>query len=102
MRTAFLALVLWPGAAFSQVPESVSTQERARGLLDNALKDKNPDTRKDAVEALSLVSPSEPYLSQLEAMLNDKDVEVRLATITSLVDLKNQRTIPTLQKALKS
>jgi HEAT repeat protein len=94
--------VLWPGAAFSQIPESVSIQARARGLLQDSLKDKNPDTRKHAVEALGLVSPSEPYLSQLEAMLEDKDVEVRLSTIASLVDLKNQRTIPTLQKALKS
>ena len=55
-----------------------------------------------AVQALGLVSPSEPYLSELEAMLDDKDVQVRLATITSLVDLKNQRTVPTLLKALDS
>jgi HEAT repeat protein len=66
------------------------------------LKDKNPDTRMHAVQALGLVSPSEPYLSQLEAMLDDKDLLVRLATITSLVDLKNQRTVPSLQKALAS
>jgi HEAT repeat protein len=66
------------------------------------LKDKNPDTRMHAVQALSLVSPSEPYLSQLEAMLADKDVLVQLATITSLVDLKNKRTVPTLLKALDS
>ena len=54
------------------------------------------------MQALGLVSPSEPYLSQLEAMLDDKDVLVRLATITSLVDLKNKRTVPTLLKALDS
>jgi HEAT repeat protein len=54
------------------------------------------------VQALGLVSPNEPYLSQLEAMLDDKDVEVRLAAITSLVDLNNQRTVPTLRKALDS
>jgi HEAT repeat protein len=35
-------------------------------------------------------------------MLEDKDVEVRLATITSLLDLKNSRTVSTLQKALDS
>jgi len=35
-------------------------------------------------------------------MLEDKDVEVRLATITSLLDLKNRRTVSTLQKALDS
>ena len=49
-----------------------------------------------------MVSPREPYLSQLEGMLDDKDVEVRLATITSLVDLKNSRTVPALRKALDS
>lgn len=78
----------------------MSTQDRARSYLDASLKDKNPDTRKHAVQSLGLVSPQEPYLSQLEAMLDDKDVEVRLATITSLVDLKNSRTVPALQKAL--
>jgi HEAT repeat protein len=102
IRTFLLVLLLWPGAAFSQTSESVSIQDRARRLLDNELKDKNPDSRKQAVQALGLVSPSEPYLSQLEAMLDDKDVEVRLATITSLVDLRNQRTVPTLLKALDS
>jgi HEAT repeat protein len=71
-------------------------------LLAASLKDKNPDTRKQAVQSLGLVSPHEPYLSQLEAMLDDKDLEVRLATITSLVDLKNPRTVPALQKALNS
>jgi HEAT repeat protein len=66
------------------------------------LKDKNPDTRKHTVQALGLVTPREPYLLQLESMLDDKDVEVRLATITSLVDLKNSRTVLALQKALDS
>jgi HEAT repeat protein len=66
------------------------------------LKDKNPDTRKHAVQALGLVSAREPYLSELEAMLDDKDVEVRLAAITSLVDLRSERTVPTLRKALES
>ena len=79
-----------------------SQQERARGFIDDSLKDKNPDNRKHAVQALGLVSPVEPYLSQLEAMLDDKDVEVRLATITSLMDLKNERTVSALRKALDS
>jgi HEAT repeat protein len=33
-------------------------------------------------------------------MLDDKDVDVRLAAITSLVDLKNKNTVPALRKAL--
>jgi HEAT repeat protein len=112
MRSFLAVSILSLGIGFGQTQESPSppaasgatpsTQDRARGLLDNSLKDKNPDTRKHAVQSLGLVSPSEPYLSQLEAMLDDKDVEVRLATITSLVDLKSKRTVPTLQKALDS
>lgn len=107
MRNILLVSLFSLGVAFSQVPGSgsdfaESTRDRARGLLDNSLKDKNPETRTHAVQALGLVSASEPYLSQLEAMLEDKDVEVRLAAITSLVDLKNQRTVPTLLQALGS
>jgi HEAT repeat protein len=105
MRTIFVALpVLFLGAAFGQTAESVpaSNRDRARGFLEDSLKDKNPDSRKQAVQALGLVSAREPYLSQLEAMLDDKDVEVRLATITSLVDLKSARTVPALRKALDS
>ncbi len=104
MRTVFVFPLLSLCIGFGQTPESstLSTQDRARNFLDDSLKDKNPDTRKHAVQALGLVSPREPYLSQLEAMLGDKDVEVRLATITSLVDLKNKRTVSVLRKALDS
>ncbi len=104
MRTVFAFPLLSLCIAFGQTPGSstLSTRDRARSFLDDSLKDKNPDTRKHAVQALGLVSPREPYLSQLEAMLDDKDVEVRLATITSLVDLKSSRTVPALQKALDS
>jgi len=103
MRTIFVAIpVLLAGLAFGQAADSVSNRDRARSFLENSLKDKNPDSRKQAVQALGLVSAQEPYLSQLEAMLDDKDVEVKLATITSLVDLKSARTISALRKALDS
>jgi HEAT repeat protein len=97
MRTVLVFPLLSLCIGFGQ-----STQDRAHGFLDDSLRDKNPDTRKHAVQALGLVSAREPYLSQLEGMLEDKDVEVRLATITSLVDLKSARTVLALQKALDS
>ncbi len=75
-------------------------KERADSYLDDALQDKNPDTRKSAVEALSLVGARVPYLGKLSSMLDDKDVEVRLATITSLVDLNSKEAKPALHKAL--
>src|SRR5579864_7425927 len=103
MRTIFVVIpVLLAGFGFGQAADSGSNQDRARSFLEDSLKDKNPDSRKQAVQALGLVSAQEPYLSQLEAMLDDKDVEVKLATITSLVDLKSARTISALRKALDS
>jgi len=104
VRTVFVVLPLLLNVGLGQTPESVtaSNQDRARSFLEDSLKDKNPDTRKHAVQALGLVSAREPYLSELEAMLDDKDVEVRLATITSLVDLKSERTVHALRKALDS
>jgi|SRR5579871_1689573 len=105
MRTIFVLLPAFlAGVSFGQTADPVpeSNQDRARGFLEDSLKDKNPDSRKHAVQALGLVSAREPYLSELEAMLDDKDVEVRLAAITSLVDLKTDRTVPALRKALDS
>jgi len=105
MRPLFVIIpALSLGVCFGQTTEfaTVSNHDRARGLLEDSLKDKNPDNREQAVQALGLVSAREPYLSELETMLDDKDVGVRLATITSLVDLKSERTVPALRKALDS
>src|ERR1700730_3431247 len=104
MRTMFVVPALLAGIGFGQTADHVpaSNRDRARSFLEDSLKDKNPDTRKHAVQALGLVSAREPYLSELEAMLDDKDVEVRVATITSLLDLKSRRTVPALRKALDS
>jgi HEAT repeat protein len=100
----FVVPALLAGIGFGQTADHVpaSNRDRARSFLEDSLKDKNPDTRKHAVQALGLVSAREPYLSELEAMLDDKDVEVRLAAITSLLDLKSGRTVPALRKALDS
>jgi len=109
MRRSVVLSLFVIGLAFGQTPKAASpvsvspTHDRATSLLATALKEKNPDTRKAAVQALGLASQSEPYLSQLqEALLGDKDIEVKLAAITSLVDLKNKRTVPVLVEALRS
>jgi HEAT repeat protein len=102
------AMLLLPCSVLSQTPPpspSVATpplslHDRANALLNDALADKNPDTRKEAVQALSLASLREPYLGEVKSALDDKDVEVRLAAITSLVDLKDKNTAAALRKAL--
>src|SRR5260370_5547328 len=100
MRTIFVLPLFLACIGFGQTPPP-SDANRSRSILDDALKDKNPDTRKHAVQALGLVGPREPYISQVESMFEDKDVDVRLAAIASLVDLKNQRTAAALRKALE-
>src|SRR5580692_2070372 len=95
------AMLLLPCSILAQTPSpapSVSTpplslHDRANAMLNDALADKNPDTRKEAVQALSLASLREPYLGEVKSALDDKDVEVRLAAITSLVDLKDKNTV---------
>jgi HEAT repeat protein len=84
---------------FAQQPHA-SPQARARTILEKALDDKNPDTRKLAVIALSLAPSREPFMSWLESKLEDKDVEVRVAAIATLVDMKSKRTFPKLRNTL--
>jgi HEAT repeat protein len=102
VRLAVLVSLLCPVVAISQTsPTAPADRDRqCRDILASALADKNPDTRKEAAVALSLLGSVAPFPAQLESLLDDKDVEVRLAAVASLSDLKNSRTIPALHKAL--
>jgi HEAT repeat protein len=104
---ALLLSLVVAGIAIGQSPSGTPAQSAPSSpaaksdlLIANALVSKNPDVRKQAVVALGLVGAREPYLSRLESMTNDKDVYVRLAVMSSLMDLKHPHTIPVLQKAL--
>ena len=83
-------------------PVADPLETRAGKLLAEGVADKNPDVRKQAAQSLGLVTTREPYISMLKGMLDDKDVEVRLAVIASLLDLKNKNTVTVLRKALDS
>ena len=100
-RLLFLSFLL-PAVALPQTPSSppADRKQQCDDILEKALKDKNPDTRKQAAIALSLVGSADPFPQRLETLLDDKDVEVRLAAVASLTDLKNSRTVPALHKAL--
>jgi HEAT repeat protein len=102
-----LIALIFISSAFAQTPPAkpappalVSVKDEAWGYITAALKDKNPDTRLQAVQAMGLIGVHEPYISTLNGMLEDKDVQVRVAVVSSLVDLKNKGTIPILKKAL--
>jgi len=81
-------------------PPPTLEENRANMLLGAGLGDKNPDVRKQAVAALGLIGPREPYISQINNAISDKDVYVRLAAVASLVDLKDKGTADMLDKAL--
>jgi HEAT repeat protein len=77
---------------------TAATDVQCREILQQALEDKNPDTRKQAVVALSLVGAQ--FLSPLQAMLQDKDLDVRLAAVASLAEMKNEQAAAALREAL--
>jgi HEAT repeat protein len=92
MTCAFLAMPM--------TAQTTSEGDRARTVLANALNSKNPETRKAGVKALKIVAGQEPFTSRLEALLKDADMQVRLATIEALAELKNDREIAALKTAL--
>lgn len=74
--------------------------ERCNNILKQALENKNPDTRKQAVVALSLAGSHDPAFLKLEGMLHDKDVQVREAVVASLSEVKTESATAALRKAL--
>ena len=78
-----------------------ATNDRCNDLLRQALENKNPDTRKQAVVALSLAATDEPVFAKLQGMLQDKDVEVRLAAVASLAEVDTASARAALRKALE-
>jgi HEAT repeat protein len=93
-------MVLTTTLAFGQTKPS-DTVQRCRRMLEEAAHDKNPDVRKGAAEALSLVGVKDNPLRSLDPMLDDHDVSVRIAVVSTLSDFKDNSTIPLLKKALK-
>ncbi len=69
-------------------------------LLQHGLTANNPETRKIAVVALSLAATNGPLFTQLEQMLQDKDLEVRLAVVEGLRDMDSKPAIAALHTAL--
>jgi len=93
-------MLLSTGLAFGQT-KPVDTLQRCRSILDEAAHDRNPDGRKGAAEALSLVGIRDNALASLAPMLDDHDIPVRIAVVVTLGDFKDNRTLPLLKKALQ-
>ncbi len=99
MRIGIL-MILGTTLAFGQA-KPADTVERCRSILHGAAHDGNPDVRKGAAEALSLVGVKDGALESLAPMLDDHDVSVRIAVVLTLGDFEDKRTLPLLKKALQ-
>ena len=94
------ALLAIPACTLAQSSDSLSPKQQCNQIIDEALHDKNPDTRKQAIIALSLANASDHWVGVLDGMLSDNDVPVRIAVVSSLADLKSKKTTDSLHKAL--
>ena len=96
----WILMVLTTTLALAQTEPS-DTVQRCRSMLDEAARDGNPDVRMGAAQALSLVGVKDNALQSLAPMLDDHDVSVRVAVVSTLGDFRDKQTIPLLKKALQ-
>src|SRR5208337_4556036 len=96
----WILMMLGTSLAFGQAMPA-DTMQRCQSILIDAAHDRNPDGRKGAAEALSLVGVKDDALESLAPMLDDHDVPVRIAVVVTLGDFNDNRTLPLLKKALQ-
>ena len=94
-------ILILAAAAALAAQGTAATQAQCSELLRSGLEDKNPETRKQAVVALSLAGQSGPLFARMEEMLQDKDVEVRQAVVVSLSEVRTRSATAALLKALE-
>jgi len=88
-------------AAVANNPSSnLDKIEQARQILNEGVTSNNPNSRKEAALAIGLVGQHEHAATLLISLLQDKDVQVRVAATDSLTDLRDKRAIPALTSAL--
>lgn len=74
--------------------------DREQNVLKDGLDAKDPDERIQAIQASGLIGLNERLRAQLEEALTDDNVEVRIAAINTLADLKSTRSIPAIRERL--
>ncbi|HUB79071.1 MAG TPA: HEAT repeat domain-containing protein, partial [Bryobacteraceae bacterium] len=78
----YLAGLVLPFLLFSSTVQAPADAQ-STDILQKALTSHNPDTRMQAVVALSLASDRNSLLPLLIDMTGDKDVQVRIAAVAS-------------------
>ena len=95
-----ILLIITTNICFSQ-NKTLSNPEWAKQILVEAMSEKNPDKRKEAVIALSLAGNQKDLYPLLTQALSDSDILVRIAACSTLSELKEKQSIPLLEKTLE-
>lgn len=82
-------------------PAQQSQIDQARSTLRDGLESNDFTVRVQAIQAAGLIGPNEILRQRIEKFLDDKKVEVRIAAVHTLGDLKSTASIPALKNCLK-
>jgi HEAT repeat protein len=74
--------------------------ESAHRILQDGLESKDWTVRILAIQASGLIGSNEPLRKQLEAFVSDEEVDVRIAAIKTLADLKATESIPVIENRM--
>jgi len=100
MRSGLVVLcVLLTGSLFGQAP--AAEVERARNVLRDGFDSGDFTVRVQVIQAVGLVGQTEPLRTRLEGLLQDGNVNVRVAAVNAIADLKFTASIPALKKCLQ-
>jgi HEAT repeat protein len=100
----FLLVLLLLPPANSQTISTTTRSENvghARAILREGLESKDYLVRIEAVRAAGMVGRNESVVSKLALFLDDKNVDVRLATVNALADLHDPQAEHPLLKVLR-
>lgn len=79
-----------------------SSAERARAVLRAGFDSKDFRVRIGAISAVGMAGRNEILLSRVDDSLQDKNVEVRLAAVHALADIKSSQSEGALRKAMET
>lgn len=78
-----------------------NAEVRSRWLLEEAVKHKDPEVRRQATVAFGLLPVNDALNAHLATLMSDGDVPVRLAAVAALADLAGPAQIRLLEGALE-
>ncbi len=98
-RLVAICLAISSACLTGQTPQK--TVSDARAVLRFGVESSDPKVRVQAIQAVGLIGISDEVRGKLEGFLKDGNIQVRIAAIKTLADLKSTGSIPILEKLLK-